>query len=108
MVETEPLGPDDYVRVAEWLSDPEANKFLDSQLRAEKIDKRFVSIMCMNPRNRVFLVRSDGEPAGLVGLQQIDEVIPAEMDETVVPVDDTKYHRHNGPAAGTTLPIDHG
>ncbi|MBI1371161.1 MAG: GNAT family N-acetyltransferase [Phycisphaera sp.] len=70
----EPLKPDDYALVATWLSNGDANKFLDSDLRGKQMDERFITIMCMNPKCRVFLVRNGGEPAGVIGLWNIGKV----------------------------------
>ncbi len=60
--------------VAGWLSKPEINQWLTSEWRDRAIDGTLIGVAVRNKRNRFFLVRSDGEPCGLVALADWDAV----------------------------------
>jgi RimJ/RimL family protein N-acetyltransferase len=68
----EPLAPEHFGTVATWLSKPEIHQWLASEWRDRPIDATLVGIAVRNKRSRFFLVRSGGEPCGLVALADID------------------------------------
>jgi RimJ/RimL family protein N-acetyltransferase len=68
----EPLTPEHFATVAEWLSKPEINQWLTSEWRDRVIDPTLIGVAVRNKRNRFFLVRSDGVPCGLVALADWD------------------------------------
>jgi RimJ/RimL family protein N-acetyltransferase len=68
----EPLKPDQFGIVAQWLSKGEINQWLTSEWRDRAIDPVVIGVAVRNKRNRFFLVRWDGEPAGLVALSDWD------------------------------------
>ena len=70
--DAEPLQPAEYDLAGRWLSDPDTNKWLASGWRGRKIDEKALAAVCMNRRNRLFLVRHEGVPCGLVALGCID------------------------------------
>jgi RimJ/RimL family protein N-acetyltransferase len=72
MTTIEDLKPDEFERVASWLSRPEINRWLASEWRNRDISSVVVAMAIRNKRNRLFLVRHQGEPCGLVGLADID------------------------------------
>lgn len=74
MITVESLEPGYYGLVATWLSNPQINRWLASTWRGKHITEKHVSVVCMNPRNKLFLVRYDDEPCGLVALGCIDPV----------------------------------
>src|SRR5262245_38065788 len=74
MVQIELLQIDDYGIAATWLSQGEINAWLASGWRGKVHDAKVLSILSMNSKNRLFLVRWDGIPCGLVALWGIDEV----------------------------------
>jgi RimJ/RimL family protein N-acetyltransferase len=68
----EPLTPDHFVEVAAWLSNNEINQWLTSEWRDRLIDPVVLGIAVRNKRNRLFLVRFEGQPCGLVALADWD------------------------------------
>ncbi len=72
MVSIEILRADDYEIASHWLSDPEINRWLFSLWRGRKIDARTLSIIAINPRNTLFLIRWQARPCGLVALIRTD------------------------------------
>jgi ribosomal-protein-alanine N-acetyltransferase len=73
-VELERLTPENYGRVAEWLSDPAINRWLAARWQNRTFDERHVAMIVAPPSTRVFLIRDGGEPAGVVALTEIDTV----------------------------------
>ncbi len=71
-ITVEPLELADCDVAARWLSDPQINKWLASGWRGRQVDAKMLATLRMNRRNRVFLVRADGAPCGLVSLGCID------------------------------------
>jgi RimJ/RimL family protein N-acetyltransferase len=57
-----------------WLSAPETNKWLYSEWRGRGVDDRLVALVAANKRNKLFLVRADQNPIGLVGLGEINNI----------------------------------
>ncbi len=72
MVTVEALVPDQFQQAAEWLSQPETNRWLTSEWRGRQVDPVTIALVVRNKRNRLFLVRWDGQPCGVVGLADID------------------------------------
>jgi RimJ/RimL family protein N-acetyltransferase len=71
IVTIDPLTPADFPMVAGW-SDPSTNEWLTSDWRGRRIDAPVIAIAARNKTNRLWLARCDGQPAGLVGLSDID------------------------------------
>ena len=74
MTTIEPLAPEYFSLVAEWLSKPEVNEWLSGEWRNQTVDPRMIGIAVRNRRNRLYLVRSGGQPCGLVALADWDPV----------------------------------
>ena len=74
MVGIEPLTPEYFATVAEWLSKPEINQWLTSEWRDRVVDPTLIGMAVRKKSNRWFLVRSDGAPCGLVALADWDAV----------------------------------
>ncbi len=74
MTTIEPLTPDHFATVAQWLSAPEVNQWLTSEWRGRTIDPTVIAVAVRNKRNRLFLVRSDGAACGLVALADVDPI----------------------------------
>jgi RimJ/RimL family protein N-acetyltransferase len=72
MTTIEELTPHHFKQVAGWLSQKEINRWLTSEWRNREGNPSILAIAARNRKNRLFLVRSDGEPCGLVGLADID------------------------------------
>ena len=68
-----PLSHSFYDVVAEWLSNTEINQWLTSEWRGRTVDPIVIGIAVRNKRNKFFVVRSDDNPCGLVGLSDWDE-----------------------------------
>jgi RimJ/RimL family protein N-acetyltransferase len=67
-----PLIAADFPTVAGWLADSSTNEWLTSDWRGRPVDPSIIAITTRNKKNRLWLVRCDGRPAGLVGLSDID------------------------------------
>ena len=74
MTSIEELAPQHFELVARWLSRPEINRWLTAEWRNRAVDATLIAITVRNRRNRLFLVRHDGEPCGLVSLADVDSV----------------------------------
>jgi RimJ/RimL family protein N-acetyltransferase len=72
MIAIEDLEPMHFEKVAGWLSQKSINRWLTTEWRNREIDPKLLAIAVRNKKNRLFLVRCDGEPCGLVGLADID------------------------------------
>jgi len=72
MTSLEPLEPEHFERVGQWLSRPDVNHWLTGEWRDRRIDATFMAIAARNRRNRLFLVRYEGEPCGVVALADFD------------------------------------
>jgi RimJ/RimL family protein N-acetyltransferase len=70
----EVLPIDQFARVAAWLSKPEINTWLTSEWRHRTVEAQMIAIVVRNKRNRLFLVRCNNEPCGMVALSEIDLV----------------------------------
>jgi len=74
MVKIEPLKMEIFEIVATWLSKPQINKWLASGWRGKQIDAKVLSIVTMKPSNKLFIVRYNNEPCGLVTLGCVDTI----------------------------------
>jgi RimJ/RimL family protein N-acetyltransferase len=72
MIAIEPLAAEDFERVAGWLSICDTNRWLTSEWRGRPISPVIIGITVRNKRNRLFLVRCDGQACGLAGFADID------------------------------------
>jgi RimJ/RimL family protein N-acetyltransferase len=72
MITIEALLPEHFEIVANWLSRPEINRWLTGEWRDRVANPSILAIALRNRRNRMFLVRSNTVPCGLVGLADID------------------------------------
>jgi len=72
VVSIEPLLPEQFELVAEWLSKPEINQWLTAEWRNRMVDALFLAMVTRNRRNRLFLTRHHGQACGLAGLADID------------------------------------
>jgi RimJ/RimL family protein N-acetyltransferase len=58
--------------VARWLAKPEINRWLTAEWRNPALSATLIAIAVRNRKNRLFLVRCDSEPCGLVALANIN------------------------------------
>lgn len=72
MVTIEQLQPEFFALVADWLGDPAINQWLTGEWRDKPATASLVAIAVRNRHNRMFLVRCDGTPCGIVALADID------------------------------------
>lgn len=72
MTTIEDLAPAHFETVAAWLARPEINRWLTGEWRGRDVTASTIAIAVRNKRNRIFLVRHDAQPAGLVALSEID------------------------------------
>jgi RimJ/RimL family protein N-acetyltransferase len=73
-VTVEPLMPADFGMAAQWLSEAQTNQWLTSDWRGRNVDSVLIGIAARNKKNRLYLVRHDGEACGLVALSDLDRV----------------------------------
>lgn len=74
MISLEELTPESCELAAQWFSDGEINRWLTSEWRGQDVSARTVAVMLRNKRNRLLLVRDDGEACGIVGYSELDDV----------------------------------
>lgn len=72
MTTIEELLPQHFEQVAKWLSRSQTNCWLTGEWRNRETNPKMLAITVRNRKNRLFLVRFEGEPCGLVGLAEID------------------------------------
>lgn len=72
MITIEELIPEYFGLAAEWLSRPNTNRWLTSEWRDREVNSSVIAIAVRNRRNRLFAVKHNGNPCGLVGLSDID------------------------------------
>jgi RimJ/RimL family protein N-acetyltransferase len=72
LIAIEPLTPEHFAVVAEWLSKPGVNGWLTSDWRDRTADPMLIGVAVRNKRSRFYLVRADGSPCGLVALADWD------------------------------------
>jgi RimJ/RimL family protein N-acetyltransferase len=68
MVTIQDLTPEHFALVARWLSKPEINRWLAAEWRNRVVNSTLISIAARNRKSRLFLVRYDAQPCGLVAL----------------------------------------
>lgn len=74
-VSIEPLAPEHYSRVAQWVSDPGTNRWLYSEWREGNVDERTIAIVVMNhKKNRLYLIRYQQAAVGVAAISQISPV----------------------------------
>lgn len=71
-VTIEPLAPDEFSIVAQWLSQPENHKWLSSEWRNPSINPSVVAMGIRNKKNRLYLARYHEQPCALVALADLD------------------------------------
>ncbi len=71
MVTIQDLAPEHFELVARWLSKPEINRWLAAEWRNRAVSSTLIAIAARNRRNRLFLVRYNAQPCGLVALADI-------------------------------------
>ncbi len=74
MTTIEPLTPEHFALVAQWLSNPDINQWLTSDWRDRVVDPVVVGVAVRNKRNKLFIVRCDQELCGLVALADWDAI----------------------------------
>jgi RimJ/RimL family protein N-acetyltransferase len=67
-----PVTPDDFERLAAWLSVPTVNAWLTSEWRGRQVTGSMLAVMMRNKANALFLAETAGQPFGLVGFAAID------------------------------------
>jgi len=72
MTTIEDLTQPHFDLVATWLSNREINRWLTAEWRDEVATAVLVAVMIRNKKNRVFLVRWNGQPVALTALADID------------------------------------
>ena len=72
MTVIEPLAAEHFATAAQWLSKPEINQWLSGEWRDRIVDPLLIGIAVRNKRSRIFLIRCDGQPCGLVALADWD------------------------------------
>lgn len=72
MITIEFLTPEHFEAVANWLSDHEINQWLSGEWRGRTVDPVAIGIVVRNKKNRLYLVRYNNEPCGLVALADWD------------------------------------
>lgn len=72
MVTIEELAPADFGLVALWLARPGINQWLSGEWRTCLASSSLVAVAVRNRRNRLYLVRHEALPCGLVALGEID------------------------------------
>ena len=74
MTAIEPLNPEHFGFLAQWLSNPAVNQWLTGEWRDRTVDPVVLALALRNKRNKFFLVRCDNEPCGLVALADWDAI----------------------------------
>ncbi len=72
MISISPIEPDLFALAARWLADSDINRWLTSEWRGRAAEPAMLAIAVRAKKNRIFAVRQDGDPVGLVGLADID------------------------------------
>ncbi len=68
----EPLAAVAFPAAARWLADPAINRWLNPEWRERTTTPTTLAIALRNRRNRLWLFRHAGDPAGLVALSDLD------------------------------------
>lgn len=72
MTAIEALTSGEFELLGRWLSLPSINRWLTAEWRGKAVTSTIVAIAVRNRRNRMFLVRHDGIPCGLVALSELE------------------------------------
>lgn len=72
MIEVEPLRPEIYPQVSDWLSDPSINRWLAGRWHGRQFSDKHVAVIAASPATKMYLARLSSEPAGLVVLFNIE------------------------------------
>src|SRR5438552_2147107 len=72
LITIEPLVPQQFELVAGWLSRNVINRWLSAEWRGRVATPTLLAIALRNPKNRLFLVRCNGQPCGLTALSDIN------------------------------------
>ena len=72
MTTIEDLTQQHFELVANWLSNRQINRWLTAEWRDKVATTVLIAVMLRNKKNRVFLVRWNGEPVALTALADID------------------------------------
>ena len=70
----EPLDLDYYSQAAEWIADPDINRWLYAEWRERPVDEKLIAIVAMNNKNRLFLIRDGSDPVGIAAISQINDI----------------------------------
>jgi len=70
----EPLDPNYYRQAAAWIADPDINRWLYAEWRERPVDEKLIAVVVMNNKNRLFLIRDDGDPVGIAAISQINDI----------------------------------
>jgi RimJ/RimL family protein N-acetyltransferase len=73
MIDLREIREDEFGLVANWLADPEINRWLSVEWRTHAVTDRTVAMAVMSPRNRLRMIVCDGQPVGVVALSLINE-----------------------------------
>jgi RimJ/RimL family protein N-acetyltransferase len=60
--------------VKNWLEDRDNNIWLDSIFQQEELNEAMLAIMLMKKDHRTYIIMAENEPAGIIGLTEIDDV----------------------------------
>src|SRR5688572_13505980 len=74
MVTIEPLPAAEFESAARWLATPQINQWLTGEWRSTAVNASLIAVAVRNRRNRFFLMRHEGNAAGLVALSNIEEL----------------------------------
>jgi RimJ/RimL family protein N-acetyltransferase len=72
MTTIEELEPGSFDLVASWLSDADVNRWLTAEWRNRGVTSTLIALTVRNKRNRLFLIRFEGQPCGLVALADLE------------------------------------
>jgi RimJ/RimL family protein N-acetyltransferase len=72
MLTIQDLTREHFELVARWLSKPEINRWLAAEWRNRVVSSTLIAIAARNRRNRLFLVRYNAQPCGLIALANIN------------------------------------
>jgi RimJ/RimL family protein N-acetyltransferase len=72
VITIEELLPEHFALVAAWLSKADINRWLTAEWRNRVVSTTGLAIALRNPRNRLFLVRVNGQACGLTALADIE------------------------------------
>lgn len=66
-----PLSENNFSLIADWLMDPNINRWLYTEWRDRKIDDRLIAITSRGGKNHMWLASFEGAPYGLVAVGNI-------------------------------------